>query len=91
MTKIAHGLALTLATLCLASAAVAKDKKPVDPGKKFCHSDVPTGSRFAVRICHTAAEWASINDANGAAARNSLERATNAGLAGTVSSAGGGR
>ena len=73
------------ATAALAGIAQAKDRKPADPNKQVCHADVPTGSRFPVRTCHTAAEWSAINDGNERAARVTLDRATQAGLAGGVS------
>ena len=91
MTTISRGFALTLSALALTTPAVAKDKKPVDPDKKVCRSEVPTGSRFPVRLCHTAAEWAKIDGANGSAARTTLDRTANAGLAASLSSSASGR
>ena len=91
MTSISRRLALTLCGLALAAPAVAKDKKLIDPDKKVCRSEVPTGSRFPVRLCHTAAEWAQIDGTNGSAARTTLDRTANAGLAASLSSSASGR
>ncbi|MEO5939006.1 MAG: hypothetical protein ABIQ43_08350 [Sphingomonas sp.] len=44
--------------------ALAKDGNPVNPNKKTCRSQESTGSLFSKRICHTAAEWASIDERN---------------------------
>ena len=78
MTKLpAPSLALALAaTLALATGAAAKDKKPVDPNKMVCRSEVPTGRFVAKSTCHTVAEWAQIDGANAAAAQTTLTRGT---------------
>lgn len=75
MTKTLLGLALSallvLAPAAQAPAALAKDKKPVDPARKICRSETPTGSRLPVSTCHTAADWAQL-DAAGAASADRL-------------------
>jgi hypothetical protein len=43
---------------------LAKDAKPADPAKKTCRALESTGSLFSKRICHTAAEWAVIDEQN---------------------------
>ena len=86
MLKLSLIVALTVAVASL--PAVAKDKKPLDPDKRTCRSEVPTGSRFPVRICHTTAEWSAMDSGNESAARTSLDRATQSGLAASI--AGGG-
>ena len=63
MTKaLSPTLALTLAALCAASPIGAKDKKPVDPNKKICRTDTSTGSIMPKSTCHTAAQWAAIDN-----------------------------
>ena len=92
MTKaLLPTLALTLAALCATSPVVAKDKKPVDPNKRVCRTEVATGSRFARSTCHTLAEWGQIDGTNGSDARDALDRTTRAGLAGSMSTIGAGR
>ncbi len=59
-------LALSLAALCLASPIAAKEKKPVDPNKKICRADANTGSIMPKSTCHTAAQWAAIDNTAGA-------------------------
>ncbi|MGI4730223.1 MAG: hypothetical protein ACRYFW_00575 [Janthinobacterium lividum] len=77
MTKtFSPALVLSLVALCVASPALAKDKKPVDPNKKTCRSEMPTGSLMAKSTCRLPAEWAQIDAANSAAAHNTLDRAT---------------
>ncbi|WP_174298516.1 hypothetical protein [Sphingomonas bacterium] len=96
MTMTSRGLAPTLAAptlaalvaLGMAGPAVAKDKKPVDPDKKVCRSEVATGSRFAKTTCHTLAEWAQIDGTNGGDARTMLDRATRSGMAGMAGGGG---
>lgn len=69
-----RGVALVVTALCLASPLAAKDKKPVDPNKRVCRSEVPTGSRMSKSICHTAAEWAQIDADNAATAQTMQDR-----------------
>lgn len=59
-------VALTCATLALlASPALAKEKKPVDPDKKICRTEDTTGSIMpSKRVCHTKQEWATIDQEN---------------------------
>lgn len=44
------------------AVVLAKDEKPVDPNKKTCRSQEAVGTLFSKRICHTAAEWAKIDE-----------------------------
>ena len=71
------------AMMMLAPAAQASDRKPVDPNKMICHYDVPTGSRFPLRACHTAAQWAEIEGTNGRVAQTTLEHVSRNGLGAT--------
>ena len=84
-------VALAAASLLALAPAAAKEKKPVDPNKKVCRSEVPTGSFMAKSTCHTVAEWAQIDGANAAAGQDTLDRTTRAGLGGSASAANGGR
>lgn len=76
MTKLFIALAAGLVAIAPASA---KDKKPVDPNKKICRSEAPTGSFIPKSTCHTAAEWASIDAANQASTRATLDGTTRTG------------
>ena len=78
-------LTLTLATLAFAPlSAQAKDKgKPVDPGKRVCRRELPTGKLIATTTCHTAGEWAQIDGANEAAGKNLLDGMRRNGLGAT--------
>jgi hypothetical protein len=69
-----RAVALAVAALCMTSPLAAKDKKPVDPNKRICRSDVPTGSRMSKSVCHTAAEWAQIDADNAATAQTMQDR-----------------
>jgi hypothetical protein len=42
---------------------LAKDAKPTD-AKKICRSQEAVGTMFTKRVCHTAAEWAKIDESN---------------------------
>jgi hypothetical protein len=61
-------LALALPALTTAAPVFAKDKEaksePTDKEKKICRREASTGSILPARICHTAAEWAQIDQAN---------------------------
>jgi predicted secreted protein len=59
--------AAALSAMIVATPALAKDKKPLDPNKRICRSEVPTGSMMSKSVCHTRAEWQSIDDQNQAA------------------------
>ena len=39
-----------LSTVLLAAPASTKDKKPEDPDKRICRSEVPTGSRMSKSV-----------------------------------------
>jgi hypothetical protein len=70
---------VVLAILAVASFAVpaaAKEKKPADPNKKVCRSEQVTGSMFGTNVCHTAAEWQKIDDANRRDVRNFDDKKT---------------
>lgn len=69
-------IALAIAALTTVSPTVAKDKKPVDPDKKICRSEMPTGSRMTKSICHNAAEWAQIDATNTASAQSIQDQAS---------------
>jgi hypothetical protein len=53
-----------LSTLILATPVIAKDKKPQDPDKRVCRSEVPTGSLMGKSVCHTVAQWSAIDHQN---------------------------
>jgi hypothetical protein len=46
----------------LAAPVVAKERKAVDPNRKFCREQGTTGSLLAKQVCHTAAEWQAIDE-----------------------------
>ena len=48
--------------LCALAAPVAARERPVDPDKKVCRSIVVSGSRINKLVCHTQAEWDSIDE-----------------------------
>ena len=73
-TMLTRGLALAIAPLLLTSPAMARDKKPVDPNKRVCRSEIPTGSRMSKSVCHTGAEWAQIDAANAASAQSAYDQ-----------------
>ena len=70
---------LLVAGLSFSAASTAKDKKPVDPNKKVCRSEVPTGSMMRKSVCHTVAEWSQIDAANAASARHIQDQSTRTG------------
>lgn len=52
------------------TSAFAKDQKPADPNKKICRREAVTGSILGGKsICHTRAEWTTIDEANEKATR----------------------
>lgn len=53
-----------LSTILVAAPASAKDKKPQDPEKRICHTEVPTGSVMGKSVCHTRREWAEVENQN---------------------------
>jgi hypothetical protein len=59
-------IAATLfATAPFATAAIAGEKKPVDPNKKICRRDYgSTGTILPKSVCHTGAEWKALDEAN---------------------------
>jgi hypothetical protein len=61
----------------LPSPALATDNQLADLDKKICRSDVPTGSHFPKRVCHTRAEWKTVDAEN-----EVIGRATNASRSG---------
>ena len=51
----------------VADAPTAKTKKVVDPNKKVCRTVDTTGSiMMGTRVCHTKAEWATLDEHNSA-------------------------
>ena len=80
-TLVALCLALATMALLATSPALAKEKKPADPNKKACRSEIPTGSRMSTRLCHTLAEWAAIDTANETGARALSDHASRIGNA----------
>ena len=69
-------IAATLPALILSASADAKDKKPQDPNKKVCRSEIPTGSMMAKSTCHTAAQWQTIDQENHDASESAMSRAS---------------
>jgi hypothetical protein len=74
-------LVLSVSTVAMPigiSAAVAKDKpeNPAqpDPNKKICRYSQKTGSIMRTAECHTAADWAYINNARAEVARQGLDK-----------------
>lgn len=65
-------LAVSACLILSATPAIAKDKAdtPADPDKKICRTLEETGSILPKRVCHTAAEWKSIDTANERSAQN---------------------
>ncbi len=63
-------ISLMASAILSAAPAIAKDKKPEDPDKRICRSDIPTGSIMPERECHKASEWKVIDDEN---ARNATQ------------------
>ncbi|PNU06179.1 hypothetical protein A8V01_12555 [Novosphingobium guangzhouense] len=63
------------------SPALAKDKdtQVVDPDKKVCRFEAPTGSIMRKRVCHTAAEWKLIDSAGTTQAGQMVGRANTMG------------
>jgi hypothetical protein len=48
----------------ISGTGLAKDAKAADPAKKICRSQEAVGTMFTKRVCHTAAEWAKIDESN---------------------------
>jgi predicted secreted protein len=70
--------AAALSAMIVATPVLAKDKKPQDPNKRICRSEVPTGSMMSKSVCHTRAEWQSIDEQNQAATDQAIRsRRTN--------------
>ena len=64
VATLAIGLG-AMAVAIPAPGAAASAKSKVDKtakGRKVCRSLVPTGSRFATRVCRTREEWAENQD-----------------------------
>ncbi|AOR75909.1 hypothetical protein QUC32_16585 [Novosphingobium resinovorum] len=78
MIRIITVTALALATL---SPAMAKDKQgePLNPDKKICRFEAPTGTIMRKRVCHTAAEWSAIDSAGAKQAGQMMGRANTMG------------
>jgi hypothetical protein len=55
---IAIAVAVSMPTI-----ALGEDAKPAD-AKKICRSQEAVGTMFTKRVCHTAAEWAKIDESN---------------------------
>jgi len=66
---------LLLGLIATASQAAQPAPAPSPPAadKPICRREVPTGSNFARRVCHTKAEWASIDGANQRGAESALQ------------------
>jgi hypothetical protein len=56
-------LTVMIATPAMAETDAASSTKPEKP-KKICRDEGATGTIFTKRICHTAAEWHAIDEAN---------------------------
>jgi Spy/CpxP family protein refolding chaperone len=79
---IAAALLLAVPPVLAAEPAPAPVAKPAKV-KKVCRKHVPTGRRLAERTCLTQEQWAEIDAANAAAARNFADETTrHAGIAG---------
>jgi len=66
-----------LATAIAAGPAAAQATAPKpdavpDPDKKICRRDQALGSFLPKRVCHTRAEWATLDRSNAAAADSAL-------------------
>ena len=60
-----HILIAIAVAVSIPATAFAKDDKSADPAKKkTCRELEATGSLFTKRACHTAAEWAVIDERN---------------------------
>lgn len=55
-------IASLAAVLSTPAMAAKEEKKAADPKDVVCKRDIPTGTRFATRICHTREEWAEIEE-----------------------------
>jgi hypothetical protein len=75
LVKFALVLAVTMATPALAQTDAASSAKPEKP-KKICRDEGATGTIFTKRICHTAAEWHAIDEANSHATDAMRNRST---------------
>lgn len=72
-------LAMVAAPSALAQQGTAPQAAATDaakPEKKICRKEIVTGSMMAKRTCHTAAEWAQIDQTN-AANTEELSRRSN--------------
>lgn len=68
-----------LSALIIVTPALAKDKKPLDPNKRICRSETPTGSMMSKNVCHTRAEWTMIDEQNQTATNNAMSTHRNTG------------
>ena len=77
MTLLAAALALALPAAAVAQETpAAPAPAPAAPEKKQCRLYGQTGSIMpGKRVCHTKAEWASIDQANGTTARDMSDAA----------------
>lgn len=67
------GLIATASQAGQPAPAPAPAPSPPAADKPICRREVPTGSNFARRVCHTKAQWASIDGANQRGAESALE------------------
>lgn len=76
--------AVTALLLTTFSPALAKEKEgePVNPDKKVCRLEAPTGTIMRKRVCHTAAEWSAIDAAGTSQAGQMVGRANTMGSPG---------
>jgi len=72
-----------IALALIATAAQTPDPAPTPAGRRpICRRELPVGWCLAVRPCHTKAQWAQIDEANGRAASDA--RRANDARSGTI-------
>ena len=64
--------ALLLGSITIASQAGQPAPAATPTLKPVCRREAPVGSNLTVKTCHTKAEWAAIDSANGDAATTTL-------------------
>lgn len=52
------------AAICTSSAAFAFTPHDDEKQRVICKTQIPAGSRFAVRVCRTAAQWETMAEQN---------------------------
>jgi hypothetical protein len=70
---IAMLFAALVAVPLQAAPGPAPSPSPATADRPICRREVPTGSNFAKKVCHTRADWAAIDDANARNAGSALD------------------